>query len=65
MQDLIKKKYWIISQINFKRITAKKWGSGLYRLIIWKTGGIREKNKYPAIDVIVDAGDNEDAAPIS
>ena len=45
-----------------RKFGAKKWGSGLYRLIIWKTGGIREKNKYPAIDVIVDAGDNEDAA---
>lgn len=45
-----------------RKFGAKKWGSGLYRLIVWKQGGIREKNKYPAIDVIVDAGDNEDAA---
>lgn len=49
-------------QAMTRKFGSKKWGSGLYRLVVWKNGGIREKNKYPVIDVIVDAGDAEDAA---
>lgn len=49
-------------QAMTRKFGSKKWGSGLYRLVVWKQGGIREKNKYPVIDVIVDAGDAEDAA---
>jgi len=45
-----------------RKFGSKKWGSGLYRIVIWKSGGIREANKYPPIDVIVDAGDSEDAS---
>jgi len=45
-----------------RKFGAKKWGSGLYRVVVWRNGGIREGNKYPVIDVIVDAGDTEDAA---
>ena len=45
-----------------RKFGVKKWGSGLYRVVIWRNGGIRERNKYPPIDVVVDAGDNEDAA---
>lgn len=44
-----------------RKFGSKKWGSSLYRIVIWKNGGIRERNKYPPIDVIVDAGDTEDA----
>ena len=40
-----------------RKFGSKKWGSALYRVIVWKNGGIRERNKYPPIDVIVDAGD--------
>lgn len=35
----------------------QRWGSGLYRVVIWKEGGIREREKYRPIDFIVDAGD--------
>lgn len=45
-----------------RKFGSAKWGSALYRVIIWRNGGIREKNKYPPIDVIVDAGDLADAA---
>lgn len=45
-----------------RKFGSKKWGSGLYRVVVWRQGGIREANKYPITDIIVDAGDNEDAA---
>jgi len=44
-----------------RKFGPKKWGSALYRIIVWKNGGIRERNKYPPIDVIVDAGDDMNA----
>lgn len=44
-----------------RKFGPKKWGSALYRVIVWKNGGIRERNKYPPIDVIVDAGDDQNA----
>lgn len=44
-----------------RKFGSKKWGSGLYRVVIWRQGGIREKNKYPPTDIIVDAGDEQDA----
>jgi len=45
-----------------RRFGVKKWGSGLYRIVVWRNGGIRERNKYPPVDVVVDAGDEADAA---
>ena len=45
-----------------RKIGSKKWGSGLYRVVVWRNGGIRDRNKYPPIDVVVDAGDGEDAS---
>lgn len=45
-----------------RKFGAAKWGSALYRVVIWRQGGIREDKKYPVIDVIVDAGDSGDAA---
>lgn len=45
-----------------RKVGAKKWGSGLYRVIVWRNGGIRDRNKYPPIDVVVDAGDDGDAS---
>lgn len=45
-----------------RKFGPKKWGSGLYRVVVWRNGGIRDRNKYPPIDVVVDAGDNEDAS---
>lgn len=43
-----------------RKLGSKKWGSGVYRLNIWKNGGIRDREKYPPIDVVVDAGDEVD-----
>lgn len=45
-----------------RKFGPKKWGSGLYRVVVWRQGGIRERNKYPPTDIIVDAGDDADAA---
>ena len=45
-----------------RKFGPKKWGSGLYRIVVWRQGGIRERNKYPPTDIIVDAGDDADAA---
>ena len=45
-----------------RKFGPKKWGSGLYRVVVWRQGGIRERNKYPPTDIIVDAGDDGDAA---
>jgi len=45
-----------------RKFGPKKWGSGLYRIVVWRQGGIRERNKYPPTDIIVDAGDESDAA---
>ena len=41
-----------------RKLGAKKWGSALYRVVIWRQGGIREAQKYPVTDVNVDAGDD-------
>ena len=40
-----------------KKFGSKKWGTGLYRIVVWRNGGIRERNKYPPTDIAVDAGD--------
>lgn len=40
-----------------KKFGSKKWGTGLYRVVVWRNGGIRERNKYPPTDIAVDAGD--------
>lgn len=45
-----------------RKFGAAKWGSALYRVVVWRNGGIRESNKYPVTDIIVDAGDTVDAA---
>lgn len=45
-----------------RKFGSQKWGSALYRVVVWRQGGIRETNKYPITDIIVDAGDNADAA---
>lgn len=44
-----------------RKYGAAKWGSALYRVVVWRNGGIRESNKYPVTDIIVDAGDTVDA----
>jgi len=44
-----------------RKFGVKKWGSGLYRIVVWRNGGIRERNKYPPVDIVVDAGDDADA----
>lgn len=45
-----------------RKFGVKKWGSGLYRIVVWRNGGIRERNKYPPVDIVVDAGDDADAS---
>lgn len=45
-----------------RKFGAQKWGSALYRVVIWRQGGIREAQKYPVTDVIVDAGDDLNSA---
>lgn len=42
-----------------KKFGSKKWGTGLYRIVVWRNGGIRERNKYPPTDIAVDAGDGD------
>jgi len=41
-----------------RKFGAKKWGSARYRIVVWRNGGIRERHKYPPIDIVVDAGDD-------
>jgi hypothetical protein len=41
---------------------AAKWGSGLYRFLVWRDGGLRETDKYPPIIYPIDAMESISAA---
>lgn len=45
-----------------KRLGSRKWGSGSYRVVVWRKNGMREAGKYPPVDIIVDAGDADTGA---
>jgi len=54
---------WEITSIvrqytNKSQALADKWGSGRYRVIIWRDGGLRGP-KYKPIDFIIDAQESE------
>jgi hypothetical protein len=42
--------------------SPKKWGSGTYRLVVWRADGIREKDKWAPLDFPIDAGDGDAGA---
>lgn len=39
----------------------KKWGSGAYKVSIWREGGIREQKKYPVNVFSIDAAETDEA----
>lgn len=39
--------------------SPKKWGSGTYRLVVWRADGIREKDKWAPLDFPIDAGEGD------
>lgn len=42
-----------------RQFGAKKWGSGRYRVSVWREGGIRDQKKYPVNDFLIDADEPE------
>ena len=57
---------WEINSVvrNYTKKSPHKWGSGRYRIIIWRDGGVRG-NKFKPLDFWIDAMEEPKNEPVS